>query len=517
MLYFAFLPPSGSAMSTLPEYDQLDGIALAQLIRSGQISRAEALTACMERIAAANPALNAVVRLMPEVAAAQIAAPLPDGPLAGVPVLLKDLLADVAGQPTSNGSRLFANYVPQQDAEIVRRYRQAGLVFAGKTATPEFGLLPVTEAEVFGPTRNPWDLQRTPGGSSGGAAAAVASGMVAIAHGGDGGGSIRIPASNCGLFGLKPSRGRSPFGPLLSEGWQGMVEQHALTRSVRDSAAMLDILCSADDANTVYTCARPGQSFLSALQTPGPRLRIAVCEQPFLGGTLDADNRAALQHSVALLQGLGHQVASARPALASAEQMQRAMLVMIAGELAALVRNAPQIIGRKAHWRDMEIDSWVMARYGELLSAGEFAWMRDFILAQGRIMHAFHADYDVLLTPVVNQLPAPVGSLATTPAQRHISRLLIGQFGWDWPLRASSLVEQESRRVMEYLGWTIPFNMSGQPAVSVPLYWNAQNIPVGTHLVARHGAESTLLQLSAELEQAQPWSQRRPPVAAGVY
>ena len=498
-------------MASLPEYDHLDGIALAQLIRSGQISRAEALAACLERIEAANPALNAVVHSMREAAQLQVQQPLPDGPLAGVPLLIKDLMADVAGQPTSNGSRMFAGIIAQQDSELVRRYRQAGLVLAAKTATPEFGLMPVTEGELFGPTRNPWDLQRTPGGSSGGAAAAVASGMVAIAHGGDGGGSIRIPAANCGLFGLKPSRGRSPFGPALSEAWGGMVEQHAITRSVRDSAAMLDIMCSGVDADTVYYCPPPAQSFFSSLQHKPPRLRIAWTDQPFQGGTLVADCRAALMHSVKLLQDLGHHLEQVHPPLGSPEQMQRAMLVMIGSEMACLARNARKFIGREVRWRDVEIDTWVMARYGEVLSAGDLAWMRDFMLEQGRVMHRFHQRYDILLTPVMNQLPAPIGSLGSTPAQRQLSRLLVGRCGWDWPVRTGSLVATESRRIMEYMGWTIPFNLSGQPAASVPLFWNAQNIPVGTQLVARFGEEQTLLQLSAELQQAQPWAQRRPP------
>lgn len=503
-------------MPSLPEYDQLDGIGLAQWIRSGQVSRAEVLAACQERIALANPALNAIAGLLPDVASQQLQLPLADGPLAGVPILLKDLLADVAGYPTSCGSHLFATQPVKADAELVRRYRNAGLVLAGKTTTPEFALLPYTESSLFGATRNPWDVNRTPGGSSGGAGAAVASGMVPIAHAGDGGGSIRIPASNCGLFGLKPSRGRTPFGPLFGEAWLGMVEQHAVTRSVRDSAAMLDIMIAGYDPCDVNYCPPPPQTFLSALNSQGPRLRIAFTDRALTGGPLDPDCKAALMHSVKLLQQLGHHVEQAHPPLDAPEHMQRAMMLVLAGEIAVMMRKYKQEHGREANWRDIEIETLVTGVYGEMVSAGEYAWVRDLMLRQARLMASFHQKWDLLLTPTMNQPPAIIGSLMIDRAQAAMSRFFIGMLGWSWTLKTNSLVADQSRRIMEYMGWTIPFNLSGQPAMSVPLYWNAQNLPIGTQLVAPYGAEQTLFNLALELEQAQPWAQRRPPAAAGT-
>ena len=493
-----------------PEYEDNDGMALASMLQRGQISHAELLRAAQERMDARNPALNALTLRLDTQAGQQAFTP-GASPLAGVPILIKDLVADIQACPTSNGSRLFSNHVATQDSELIRRYRAAGLVFAAKTTTPEFGLYPYTESDRFGATRNPWHPGHTCGGSSGGSAAAVAAGMAAIGHGGDGGGSIRIPASNCGLFGLKPSRGRSPCGPHYSELWQGYASEHVLTRSVRDSAAMLDIACNGFAAGDAYHCPPPAQSFLSSLdQAPG-RLRIAYTRQPFLGGQLHADCNAALDHSLQLLQALGHEVEKAAPPLGSAEEMCRAMLVMICGELACLMRNSQRLSGRKADFRLVEASSWTLARYGELLSAGEFAWMRDFALRQGRIMQDFHQRYDVLLTPVLNQPPAIIGALGTSRLEDALSTLLLGHLGWDWTLKWSQLVPQHSRQLMEYIGWTIPFNMSGQPAMSVPLFWNTDNLPIGSQFVAGYGQEALLLQLAAQLEQAQPWFQRRPP------
>ncbi len=499
-----------NGLALFPEYDNWDGIAIAQLIRQREITSEDVLSAIKERVDRLNPALNAVINLTQRPTIGQPGLVLPDSPLAGVPIFIKDLMADISGEQTRSGSKLFADYVAPQDTEIIRRYRKAGLIFAAKTTTPEFGLMPMTESALTGLTRNPWDLRLTPGGSSGGSAAVVAAGIVPIAHGGDGGGSIRIPASNCGVFGLKPSRGRSPYGPNFSEGWQGFVSQHALTRSVRDSAAMLDALIDGYDPNDAYYCPPPDSSFLSSLASPGPRLRIAYTTKAFMGGPLHPDCLAALEHSVKLLTDLGHHVEEAHPPLCSPEQMCRAMLVLVAGETACLMRNAKLFVGRAATYRDVEPATWAMARYGELLSAGEFAWMRDFALLQGRLMHQFHQKYDVLMTPVVNQLPAEVGTLGLKDGERRLSTLLIGQFGWDWPLKVGNLIPDNSRRLMEYIGWTIPFNMSGQPAMSVPLFWNQKNIPIGTQMVGRYGHERTLLQLARELEQAQPWFDKRP-------
>ncbi|WP_374420741.1 amidase [Chromobacterium sp.] len=498
-------------MICFKEYEDYDGIGLAQLIASGEIAASEATAAAQARLERWNPALNAVCLPLPEQAQAQLAQPQGGGPLAGSPVLIKDLLADIAGVPTRNGSRLFDGYVATRDAEIIRRYRQGGLIFIGKTTTPELGLCPYTESEVYGASRNPWNLALTPGGSSGGSAAAVAAGIVPIAHGGDGGGSIRIPASNCGVFGLKPSRGRSPAGPDYSEGWQGLVCQHALTRSVRDSAAMLDLLAGKPSGGEAYYWPAPEQDFLSAHQREPGKLRIAWTKRPILGGELHADCAAALDGALALLAGLGHEVEEVQLPLAPPEDYQRAMLVLICAEMAGLLRDIERQTGTAARYSQLEPASWALARYGERLSAGELAWARGFIWSQTRAMDAFHQGYDVLATPALNQPPAPIGSLGPSPAEATLSRWVLGKLGWDWTLRFGQLIPDTSRRMMEYLGWTIPFNMSGQPAMSVPLHWNAAGLPIGVQFVARCGDELTLLRLARQLEQAQPWAQRRPP------
>ncbi len=496
-------------MLPFPEYEKLDGIAISRLIKRGEISADEALAAARDRIERYNPRLNAVVHL-PEKAEPVTPA---DGPLAGVPVLIKDLVSDVAGWPTLAGSRAMRGHVARQDGEVIRRYRAAGLQLVGKTATPEWGLHPFTESTQYGATRNPWQPTLTTGGSSGGSAAAVAAGMTPIAHGGDGGGSIRIPASHCGLFGLKPGRGRSPCGPVFSEYWQGFVSEHALTRSVRDSAAMLDILLSGHDPQDVSYTPPPASSFLSSLDTPPPRLRIAFTRQPFQGGELAPDCMAALDDSLALLASLGHHVEEAHPPLASPEAIRRAMLVMVSGEMAALAATLRKPDGSALRWEDMETDSWTLARYGELLSAGDFARMRQLAFAQGRIMAAFHQRYDVLVTPVLNDPPPDIGALRTSKTEQALSDLLLGKLGLNWTLKLGNAVEKSSRRVMEHMGWTIPFNMSGQPAMSVPLFWTESGLPIGTQFVAAQGREGLLLQLARELEIARPWFDRRPPKA----
>ena len=339
-------------MICFKEYEDYDGIGLAQLIASGEIAASEATAAAQARLERWNPALNAVCLPLPEQAQAQLAQPQGGGPLAGSPVLIKDLLADIAGVPTRNGSRLFDGYVAPRDAEIIRRYRQGGLIFIGKTTTPELGLCPYTESEVYGASRNPWNLALTPGGSSGGSAAAVAAGIVPIAHGGDGGGSIRIPASNCGVFGLKPSRGRSPAGPDYSEGWQGLVCQHALTRSVRDSAAMLTCWPASPAAAKPITGPRRSKTSQRA-PTRARQAAHRLTKRPILGGALHADCAAALDGALALLAGLGHEVEEVQLPLAPPEDYQRAMLVLICAEMAGLLRDIERQTGtaaRYSHW-----------------------------------------------------------------------------------------------------------------------------------------------------------------------
>lgn len=486
-------------------YAQYDGIALAQQIRTGERSAQEVLEAALIQLTHQNSAINAIATPLGDAALQQLMHPLPAGPLAGVPILIKDLFTDIAGHPTRNGSRLFQTVPPAtRDHTIIERYRQAGLIFMGKTTTPEFGLYPYTESDAYGATRNPWNRAHTCGGSSGGSAAAVAAGIVPIAHGSDGGGSLRIPAANCGVFGFKPSRGRAPCGPYLSEQWQGMAVQHCLTRSVRDSAAMLDIMQGIDWGD-VYSCPLPERSFLAQLDQPLPRLKIAISLTPPQGGILDPECRAAVEACATLLESLGHHVEEAGPTLPSVAHLQRAMMVLVAGEMACLIRNLSLFFGRPIRHNEIEAGSWALSRYGERLSAGEFAWNRQFMLRMGRHMADFHQRYDILLCPVMNQLPAKIGQFRLSRTEEMMSRFLMGTLKQDWLLGPTQLIEKNARRMLDYLGWTAPFNMSGQPAMSVPFGLSAAGLPIGVQCIAPYAQDGLLLQLAREIEQAQPW------------
>lgn len=507
--------------------DRYDAVALGQLLQQGEFTASELLEVVLQRIAQRNPALNVIAQPMEEAARAQAASWRKGDPsslVSGVPILLKDLLADVAGMPTLCGSRICRELpIPTQDAELTRRYRAAGLIFAGKTTLPEWGLVPYSESQLYGITRNPWDINRTPGGSSGGSGAAVAARMVPLAHGGDGGGSIRIPASNCGLFGLKPGRGRSPLVPGFAELWQGFVTEHVLTRSVRDSAAMLDVMLTpypspdADFRSPLYHVAPPpAQGYMQAMQAPLRPLRIAYTLQPFTGGTVCDDARQAVMQSVQLLLDLGHHVAEAHPPLASPDTLNEVMATVLMGSLAHGAQEWQERTGRAWTWRDVEPATWALTCRGRQLNAGAMAWARETALRQSTIMEQFHQQWDVLLTPTMNQPPALVGSLALPASQEALSRTVIGRLGLHSLLKLSPLIQQGIDRTMHYMGWSAVANMTGEPSMSVPQYWTKPSstapagLPIGTMYTGRMGDELTLLQLALQLEQAQPWWQQAP-------
>ena len=401
----------------MDRYSSHDAISLAGLVRSGEVTARELVTAAIERIERLDPQLNAVVHPMFESALRQADAPVTDGPFAGVPFLLKDLVAWYTGEPTTSGSRLYDGWVPPHDTEIVRRYRGAGLIVVGKTNTPEFGLTAHTEPELFGPARNPWDTDRTTGGSSGGSAAAVASGMVPMAGGSDGGGSIRIPASCCGLFGLKPTRGRTPTGPVVGEIWQGSVVEHCLTRSVRDSAAMLDAI-SGPDVGAPYQATPPERSFLSEVTAEPGRLRIAFTSVPLLGHTVHPDCAAAVADAANLLESLGHDVVEAFPSV-DREAFNRAYLTVICGEVHADLLEAKRLTGRSATPGNVEFTTWALHLIGGKLSAGTFIAAERYLRTAARGVGAFFEGYDVLLTPTYVRAAV---SDRVTPAARARAR-----------------------------------------------------------------------------------------------
>jgi amidase len=486
------------------EYIEHDATALADLVRRGEVEPTTLVELAIAQIEAHNPRVNAVVRRMAQEARAAVAQGLPDGPLRGVPFLLKDLGATYAGVPTTAGSRYFADDVATEDAEIVRRLRASGLVVVGKTNTPEIGLMGVTEPELHGPTRNPYDADRTPGGSSGGSAAAVAARMVPAAHGGDGGGSIRIPASACGLVGLKPSRGRTPSGPDPSGQWSGYVVQHALTRSVRDSARLLDVVAG-PEAGSQWHPPPPARPFVEEVGRDPGRLRIAFTTEPLLLGELHPEQRAAVERTAEQLAALGHDVEPARPQL-SREALADAYVSTVAASVYADLAYAERRRGRRLRARDVELPTWVMREIGRTLGAGRLMELHTLQHEAARGVARFHERYDLLLTATTAQPPARIGELLPTPLERVGLRLLRRL-----PLR--SLLRQAlvaARKQLAAYPSTQVFNITGQPAVSLPVHRTPEGLPVGVQLAARYGDEAALLRVAAQLEAELRWVEVRP-------
>ncbi|PRP90015.1 6-aminohexanoate-cyclic-dimer hydrolase [Enhygromyxa salina] len=494
-------------MSGFEDYDQHDATGLAELVRRGETSAAELVDAAIERIEARDPALNAVVHRSFERARAEAQAPdaLPDGAFRGVPFLLKDLKAFDAGQPSTNGSRLFAERRATHDDELVRRFKRAGLIICGRTNTPELGILGVTEPELHGPTRNPWDLERTPGGSSGGSGAAVAAGMVPAAHASDGGGSIRIPASNCGLVGLKPTRHRVPLmAPTGS--WGGLAGAHVVTRTVRDSAGLLDCLHGPKRGIGEHL-PPPEQPFAAALERPPERLRVALCTRALLGRDTDPACVHAAEAAAKLCASLGHSVEEAMPEFDRAA-LTRAYLTMVVSGTAAAVRSYEAERGRKARAGELEAKTWLLKIIGESLSAGEYIEQLELIQTASVKIAEFFADYDVLITSTLAQPPLKVGEITNTALERNAARVFRTM-----PVKRVmlALLDDLAEDPLAATPNTQLFNMTGQPAISLPLHWDDAGLPIGVQFAGRLGEEELLLRLARQLEQAKPWAGRRPP------
>ena len=470
----------------MEDYQEHDGLGLAGLVARREVSPDELLDAALARLDRVEPRINALTQRLADHGRAAIARGLPAGPFTGVPFLLKDVSALLEGTATTGGSRLFDGSPADHDSTIVARYKDAGLVIFGKTNTPEFGLAASTESSHFGPTRNPWDLTRTAGGSSGGAAAAVAAGIVPMAHGSDGGGSIRIPASACGLFGLKPTRARITAGPDVGEGWGGLAVQHVLTRSVRDSAAMLDAThgCVLGDPYWTPPVERPYRDEIE--HDPDP-LRVALMRSPASSVEVHADCVAALDEAHRLFADLGHHVADAAPEI-DADALRLATWAIAASAVNLVIRNREAETGRTITEADVEPVTWQAVRYARDLGPEDYPRAIQTVHRHGRRMAAFHHRYDVILSPTLGQPPVPLGP------QR------MGNPDFD------EFVEALRR----FSPFTSVFNLSGQPSMSVPLHWTAEGLPVGVMVSGRFGGEALLFQLAAQLERARPWAHRRP-------
>lgn len=495
-----------------PEYAQHDALGLAELVRNGDVSPAELVEEAIARIERVNPRLNVVIQDLYQQARAAARQDLPEaGPLTGVPFLLKDLLQKVAGVPTTDGSRCYRGWVADHDTELVLRYRRAGLIFVGKTNTPELGILPVTEPEVAGPTHNPWAPDRTPGGSSGGSAAAVAAGVVPMAHGGDGGGSIRIPASCCGLFGLKPTRGRNPLGPDESELWNGFVQEHVISRTVRDSAAALDATAGAEPTSPYYAPPRDRPYLDEVAREPG-RLRIAFHTEPAMGGSVHPDCKAAVHDAARLCEELGHHVEELTPHH-PAEALTRAFFTVVAANTHADLVEAERKVGRRVTPADFESATWLSAQIGRRFSAAELArGLRD-LQAESRRLIARYAGYDAILTPTLAQPPVRIGDLKPKGVEKRLQDF-VARRRLHVALAVPGAVEASARRIFDFIPFTPVANFTGQPSMSVPLFWSGEGLPIGTMFTGRFGDEATLLRLAAQLERARPWRDRRPPIHA---
>jgi amidase len=516
---------------THEEYLAHDATALAARVRAGDVTAGELLDIALARVEALNPHLNAVVHLM--VADAREAATRSDGslgkgrhepittehanvrsrPFTGVPFLAKDLLSMYAGHPTSAGSRFLADVVVDWDSELARRVKETGVSVFGKTNLPEWGLLPTTEPDLWGPCRNPWDTERTPGGSSGGSAAAVAGGIVPMAGGGDGGGSIRIPASCCGLFGLKPTRGRTPTGPRRGQNWRGATVEHVITRSVRDSAAMLDAT-HGPDPGAPFEIPAPSRPYREEVEAGVGPLRIAWTVRPPADVEIHPHCVDAVEDAVALLQELGHELVAAELPV-DGPLFSRHFLTVLASELSADLAEASSLVGRRPRRGEVEPATRALALLAGVISSTELAAALRGLEVMGRSIGEFFESYDAILTPTLSKPPPTLGTIGPSAAEVRQLRLL-GIFGSGRLVRAAGLIDEAARDVLSFTPFTPMFNATGHPAVSLPLRWDEDGLPVGVHVVGRLGREDLLFRLAGQLELARPWFDRLPALARSV-
>ena len=466
---------------------QLDGLAQAALIKKREITPLELVNTSIAAIEALNPSLNAVITPMFEEARKIAQSDLPDAPFKGVPILLKDGIAAYKGVRFTTGATLFKNNIAKEDSLLVKRYKEAGFIVLGKTNMPEFGLLPTTEPTAFGPTHNPYDITKTPGGSSGGTAAAVAARMVSLAHGNDGGGSIRIPASCCGLFGLKPTRGRNPLGPLSSL-VSGLVEEHVLTRSVRDSAAVLDITGQPDPFAFYHAPTQKG-AYLQALDQPVRKLKIGYALTSPGGGALHPDCDAATLYAVDLCKSFGHEVVEMPLAIPfSGKQLGDIFSALWAVGAASPLAFYHKMTGNPPPKDLVEPLSYAMYEQGQKISGADYEFARQGMHKVARSVLMAFQEIDVWLSPTLGMPPVDLGSFAQSESNPFAPSLMAAKFS---PMTAL-------------------FNISGQPAASVPVYWNKEGLPIGVQIVSKFGDETTIFQLAQQMEKVVKWQEKLP-------
>jgi amidase len=472
----------------IPEYEDFDGIGLAELVKKGEVTPLELVEEAISRIEKLNPQLNAVVYKMYDHARKLAQAPLTEGSFSGVPFLLKDMTAHYAGTPTTHGCKFLENVKPSGfDTEIVRRFKSAGLITVGKTNTPELAISVTTEPTFRGPSRNPWSLKHTTGGSSGGSAAAVAARIVPIGHGGDGAGSLRIPGSCCGIVGFKPSRMMTPHGPEVSSIWESCCGEFVLSRSVRDSAYMLDEVAG-QDSGAYYCSPKWERPFREEIESDPESLKIGYSTIAWGGKVAHPDCIAAVENASKLCEELGHVVEEASFQIPDELGLEEAYAGMMAIETARDVEEFSELMSRKATVDEFEPANWKFIRYGKSLSGTDALRFKRILHKAARVIAPLFEDYDVYLTPTLRKPPVPIGEIDPRIP--------------DWNKYAGIMGD--------FMGYTELFNIAGSAAVSLPLWWNAENLPIGCQFVTRMGADGLLLQLAAQLERVQPWIDRRP-------
>ena len=469
----------------MQEYLKCDGMDLAELIADGQVKPNELIDLAIERMNKVNSSINAIILTMPEEAKKTIENKT-SGPFSGVPFLLKDLGGgSYKGTRQTFGSKLFKDFISPMDSEIVKRYKKAGLVIFGKTNTPEFGLLPITESELLGPCRNPWNLKLTTGGSSGGSAAAVTSRIVPMAHGSDGGGSIRTPSSCCGILGLKPSRGRNPLIPNAT----GIVADHVLTRSVRDSAEILDLTSQPFDGSP-YWVPPPKRPFIKELSEKRNNLRIAYSLDTITKTEVHKDCIDAIMNTVDLCRELGHTIVEDTPNLENFSSLPTIFLAIWAIELEAGLKSIQNMLNINITEEMVEAFTWDLFNYGKQFSGGDYLNAVSFCQQMTQEVAKFYKNYDLWLTPTLGEPPVPLGTFD------HQKGKLMDNIN----------------RIMRFIPYPPICNVTGQPAISIPLYWNAKNIPIGSQFIGKFGDESTLFNIAGQLEEIKPWKSRIPNV-----
>ncbi|MFY0543122.1 amidase [Brevibacillus sp. H7] len=483
-------------------YKEYDALGLAELVKKKEVTPRELVEEAIHRIETLNPELNAVIHKMYE-RARNDSVHEGRGRFAGVPMLLKDISQEIAGEPITSGSKALRPYRAKSDSEYVRRLKNTGVVFLGQTNVPEFGLMGITEPAHYGPCRNPWNSAHTPGGSSGGSAAAVASGMVPIAGANDGGGSIRIPAAYCGLFGLKPTRGRTPVGPRYGRLWQGASVEHVLTRSVRDSAAALDELAG-EEKGAAFSAPPFEGSYLDTVNKPLDRpVRIAFSVQSPIGTEVHPACREAVMKTAKYLESIGHHVEEV-DAPVHGKNIAISYLTMYFGEVAAALSTLEEALGRKAAYDDVEPATWLLGLLGRATTAEEFVLsLREWDRAS-YAMELFHETYAYYITPTTAFPPAKIGELEPKPLEK-LAIQVMGKLGWGGLLKKAGIIEQIAEDNLKRTPFTQLANLTGQPAMSVPVHRTADGLPIGVQFMTARGREDLLFQMAAHLEQTELW------------